>query len=424
MDNICQDYFINAHGATIGNFELPYNVRILMLCSENKMTACSQNEFNIFSTITQPYGEKLENLNKLYNETNIDDTQILKSYYKLCVFSPNFNPDYLIKNNILLKDDRELFLEGTKGVSRLCPNLVLTPEYIYFRSGVYNVPLNYNRIYINDHISNNELIKAGTIQKIDTNILFKKKLQDKKRGKIPLNRLEQLIVRPIPSYKSTSKGSYALAEATQFINKHQNTINNILKNVLSLDSIVVPNPHKYMPLNSIYKPTQSRTLTLEDVAIELSNKHPFKIVTIMVGACRNNNYNVETIQGFSLENEYNNSNYVWNYKDDYYEISANIGNELIDITKRKFSSKDIDLFKENIKKEEERRKIQYNKEIKLTTNMMKIEPTIKTEEEKLYPEDWGYDPDNPGHCLDKHQFKNKALKYKKKYFELKNKFNL
>ena len=169
---LCEDYYLSAHGSTVDNFELPYNVRVIMLCEFGSMTACTQNEFNFFSTITRPYGLHLENLTFIYNTTDINLSGINPSKYKLCVYTPNFNFNYLVNNDIIKEGDREKFNDIFKGYSKLCPNLYIKKERIEFRSGLFNVPLDYNRIYINDHLSpyTGKFTKAGTIEKIDTSI--------------------------------------------------------------------------------------------------------------------------------------------------------------------------------------------------------------------------------------------------------------
>jgi len=42
------DYYISAHGSPIGSFTIPSNVRIIMLCAEEGMTACPQNDYRVW----------------------------------------------------------------------------------------------------------------------------------------------------------------------------------------------------------------------------------------------------------------------------------------------------------------------------------------------------------------------------------------
>jgi hypothetical protein len=297
----CQDYYISCHGKTVGTFELPYNVRIVMLCAEDVMTACPQNELRIFSSINEPFGPQLENLNLKYNLT---ETQgISQENYKLCVFSPNFNSEYLIRNKILLPKYQRQF-DASIPLSKLCPDLELSDEHITFRTGVFNVPFDFNRIYINDHFStrSGHLIKAGTIEKIDFSEVFARKGIEKQHGTRPINRLEKLLVKPIPSYYSKQYGLSAISEVQDFIRDNRHRIDSSLENVLSLNSIVVPNTDKYTPLQLFPINTRGHYL-LSTIVQELSLKHPNDLVTIMIATCRKNDGRKSSV-GIDLQNFY------------------------------------------------------------------------------------------------------------------------
>ncbi len=295
------DYYASCHGITIGSFNLPYNVRVVMLCAENVMTACSSNELKIYSCITSPFGEQLENLNINYNSTDIRDRP--PEEYKLCVYSPNFNANYLVEKGILLDKFIDTF-NNSKHISHQCPDLKLSAELIRFRSGVYNVPIQYNRIYVNDHISSRtgELIKAGTIEPINTTELFARSYEDKIRGNKALNRLETAIVRPLPSYHSSSHGLSAIRDANDFISSNSDSVMKSIKNTLSLNSVVVPDPSRYSPLKFFRETIPgANEWYLSSIVNDLSEKHPNELVTIMVSACRNKHTDEETYSGIRLE---------------------------------------------------------------------------------------------------------------------------
>lgn len=274
------DYYVSSHGFTSGNFKLPYNVRVVMLCAEGTMTSCPQNDMRTIISCSQEFGTHLQFLNESYNATYTQNLN--ERNYKLCVFSPNFNADYLVENDII-KDQHKQDFEEVFNYSQLCPDLELSDEKIHFRTGIFNVPLDYNRVYINDYTSSStkEFKKAGTIEKIDLKSLLSKDNKAKQQGRRPFNRLEELLIYPIPSYdKKNRVGLNAKNVAGHFIIKNQEILNKSLENILSLSSVIVPNPNKYEPITENGK--------LSDIVKDLSNKHKNGLVTIVIAACRDN----------------------------------------------------------------------------------------------------------------------------------------
>lgn len=96
------DYYLSAHGEEIGNFKLPSNIRIVMMCSNGEMTACPENEFRLWNSVisNKGFGRYLDNLGYHYGLATPNQTKIKE--HSLCVFSPNMGTDnkYLRKKKI------------------------------------------------------------------------------------------------------------------------------------------------------------------------------------------------------------------------------------------------------------------------------------------------------------------------------------
>jgi hypothetical protein len=290
--NQSTDFYISAHGgkATSDTFILPPNVRVIMLCSDNPMTACEQNELKIFETILNDFGSNLENLITTYN-TDIP-SHIDKKEYQLCIFSPNFNMKH-IQSLSIIKDTRftlqhdlhyEIIQKTLFRDMDKCPDLLLTSEGIKFRTGVYNVPARFNRVYVSDYVSSSTgiLKHAGLIEPIDIADLKKRYLSDKIRGVRTLNRLEKLIVQPFPTYIP----KYHIKDKAYFKQEGEieTKINSeYLSYVMTINSIVVPDNDTYKSLE-YYK--NGGKILLSEIVYRISRENPDRLCTIMISACR------------------------------------------------------------------------------------------------------------------------------------------
>jgi len=289
------DYYVSAHGyGDSGTFNLPYNVRVIMLCSSDTFATCPESDLKLLYSMSKNFGKNLEKLNENYNFAK--PVGIGHKQHDVCVYSNNFNKEYLIENKILNKNAS--FPIDDQGQ---CPDLILHDERIDFKTGVFHVPLSLKRIYINDHYSKekNTIIKSGTEEMIDANIIFAKGLVDKTKGDIPINKLEQLMITPLPSYIDSPKeeNEDEKTKVLNFMNKNKQSINNAMNYILRLNSVVVPDPNKYEPLESF---KCSDKLYLSDIAESLSKKNPNKIVSIFVAACTNSM--TKSTNGIPLDN--------------------------------------------------------------------------------------------------------------------------
>jgi len=273
MSNNYSDFFVNAHGQPIDDpFELPRNVRIIMLCAENVFTAADYNEIKLWHISAEQYGSHLEKFNEKYNcfktSQNLDT--------KICVFRSNKDIERWFKSRISNYNDNKPVVDFFNKTD-LCPNLQLTPESVKFRTGIFNIPLKFNRIYLNDYKSTtkNEIKKTGTIESINWNDTNDKRLHEKCENKKPLNRLEKLIIQPIPQF---FKSLYNIPneEVKHFIDENIN----IYKNIITLNSVVLPDSNNYTIL------PEAPNNTLKHIVENLVQENPNKIITLFVAACR------------------------------------------------------------------------------------------------------------------------------------------
>ena len=283
------DFYISSHGSAAPNetFTLPSNVRVVMLCSDESMTACEENELRLFRTISNDFGSNLEKLIKIYNTSA--PSHVAAGEHELCVFSPNFNMKHISdlmgsrpiidKSNVMAVQSN-LFPNMDK-----CPDLLLSDEKKTFRTGVYNVPAKFNRVYVSDYVSSTtgDLKSAGMIEPLDLTGLESRNIEAKILGSKPLNRLEKLIVMPFPTYKPT----ISMKDHVRFQREGEimTAVNSpYLSSVMSIASIVVPDTDTYTSLLS-YKNDRGEIL-LSEVVKKISTEYPDRLCTVMISACR------------------------------------------------------------------------------------------------------------------------------------------
>lgn len=277
------NYFINAHGNEIGTFELPKNVKVIMLCHQGAFDACVQNELRLWSSVMNGLGEDLTEFIHNYNSTKspTDPTRT-----ELCLFTPNHNMNYIHSLGMIEFPNivEQLFDNGQ------CPNLEFSSEHKRFRTGVYELPAKFNRVYISDYVSTkrgsreNKIIKAGTIEQVNINELLLRGNKDKITGTKPLNRFEELLLKPPPVLDIGVREGAVGATARRETYLESQGIENIqvrryFANVMGLHSFIVPDPSTYEPIID--------GIDLRTIVNNISEENPDGVITIIVSACRN-----------------------------------------------------------------------------------------------------------------------------------------
>jgi hypothetical protein len=254
------DILISAHGKQDDTvFELPKNVRVVLMCQPETVSCAIRNDLIQFLISSYPFGSNLSIINYL---SNLFDHQTTNSQF--CIYSGN------IPNH------------------KIIPNIVFVGENKKFRSGIFNLPIKFQRIFIEDYVSKTENTRfsPGDIINIDmkgfgervvANSIYKNKLDYQW-----LNNLENMIVKP----------------------NFEDNIENIRK----IKSFVIPHRSYYNPIPDTYFDLKTYIY---------DNYREDKITTIFVNACRNGLTNPPSMQL---------SDYVidgW-YKTDFYNYFQDI----------------------------------------------------------------------------------------------------
>ena len=196
MNNL--DFFVSGHGFERNQFPLPYNVRVVALCSNGTMRSCMRTDFRLWNSVMfDTFGSDLRRLYDRYGRIETED--IHRECYEMCVFSPNFTPG--LAREVAYNVNNEIFRFN----DGYCPNIVFSEESSVFRSGIFSVPVSMNRLYIADHISKTTGTHkaAGTIEAITENKNAFRYEQILK-GVYKPTRLERLISYPIPTLEQSN----------------------------------------------------------------------------------------------------------------------------------------------------------------------------------------------------------------------------
>ena len=152
MSKTFKEYLLSFHGTDSGLiYNLPKNVRVLLYCQQGKeLSACDVNEARTWYIATtkfrDPEGKFLKSL-KIY-----DDGDTLAKQY--CVFSGN------------------LWRENLNRI----PDILLDDEQNDFRTGLFTMPVRFNRIFLKNYYSETDkkMYRPGQISEIKTSRISSK----------------------------------------------------------------------------------------------------------------------------------------------------------------------------------------------------------------------------------------------------------
>jgi hypothetical protein len=270
------EYFINTHSHEFGSFNLPPLSRVIMLCTQNK---CELQEIRMLRTVMKKFGSNLEYLipNFLENEKDQDIVNPSESH-RFCIFTPNYNLEKLKMYNLFNDDDTVLIQElfSYKNLNKKCPNLTLKNEKKLFRSGIYQVPVKFNRIYHSNYTkSGGQFKKVGTIEEVDINEIFNHNISAKIRSEKPLNRLEDALSLPFPTIDKKSSSETEFNNALSKIKTDEDT-QFYFASIMGIGSIILPDSNHYNVIND--------GSTVEEIIS--SNYDGRNIYTTFITTCR------------------------------------------------------------------------------------------------------------------------------------------
>ena len=273
------EYFINAHGHEFGSFSLPPLSRVIMLCSQN---ICWSSLPRTSRMAMKKFGSNLEYLipNFLENEQDQDQDRVSPSEsHRFCIFTSNYNLEKLKIYDLFNNDNVVLIQElfSHKQLDKKCPNLRLTNENKEFRTGIFQVPAKFNRVYHSNYTnSRGEFKKIGTIEEVDINEIFNNKRDAKIRGETAINRLEQLLVLPFPTIENKSRFKTEYSDASSKIQTDEDT-QMYFASMMGIGSIIIPDSDHY----NIFHDGS----TVEEIIT--SNYDEINVYTTFISACRN-----------------------------------------------------------------------------------------------------------------------------------------
>ena len=248
-----------------------------------------KNKLNKFEMFLVHKREKYELFSEEFGLHIIENVDSEKQPQKIYKVETNFDTNYLLElklledNETMKKNVDELF-ENMK----FCPNIQFNLETKIFRTGIFKLPVKMNRIYHSDYKATSldrkgKIIKAGTIEPIDLELLERRNPHAKIIGDKILNRLEMLLLKPTPTInESDPEKAIILGRQQLYSNEDDRTY---FSNVMSLKSFIVPDPDSYEPI--------IENITLEHIANDISEKNPNIICTLIVITCRNQSINIE-----------------------------------------------------------------------------------------------------------------------------------
>lgn len=265
-----KSYLLSFHGTDIGlSYNLPQNVRVILYCLPGKeVSAVDINEIRTWKVATtstrDAHGKYLAAL-KIYWDNK-------KYPLQYCVFSGNLKKQQLHK----------------------IPDLLLDTEFNDFKTGLFQLPVRFQRVFLKDHysITDKRYYQPGEVSAINVKKLHKQlKLLDAK-----LNRNDEIYDKSFMAY---------LLKPGQLNKKKYSTLN----------FVVVPNSKYYSSYSKLKTDTSKITrpsianstnakdkqvvkniikqekgkekgLYLSDVIQHAKKENPGKFITIIAAVCR------------------------------------------------------------------------------------------------------------------------------------------
>lgn len=289
-------YLCSFHGMDVGLiYNLPKKVKIFLYCYPGKpVDATDCNEASTWYMATRDNYDKKGKFMKDLRLTI--GPKKFKNYKQYCVFSGDL---------------------GRKDLNRI-PDLYFEDEDRDFRTGLFNLPAQFERVFIKEKYSSidKKLYKPGDKAKIDTNILHKKlKPYTKKYVDLPDEGFLTYFIQPGELLKKKlknidfvvvpkTKTYFSYLDLCKRTNKKVDKIKGIPNNLIEGRPIKLKNKDKRIGkkynydisipnskdskeikiIRNIVK--ENKGLYLSDMVRFLCNKHPNSEITIIISACR------------------------------------------------------------------------------------------------------------------------------------------
>lgn len=291
-----KNYLMAFHGLDIGLvYNLPKNVRVFMYCFSGKeVDAADWNEAATWYTATldeKKYDKEGKFMEKL--TLTLDSSKPNSKCAQYCVFSGN-----------LSKHD----------MNRI-PDLFLEDEQYNFKTGLYNLPARFQRIFLKDKYSSvdNKYYKPGDKSKIDVKT-FNTKIKPfiKKNKDLPDDGFLTYFVNPGSLNQKINKLDFVVVPDPKYFNSYIDLERKTKKLRKLTDSfriprrksdkhflenyqwdISIPNTSDNKDIKKINRIKKSTPgVYLSDVIRYLCLKNPDKFITIIVSSCRSFHYNI------------------------------------------------------------------------------------------------------------------------------------
>ena len=297
-----KEFLLSFHGTDCGLiYNLPKNVRVLLYCKHGEeLSACDVNETRTYYVATTKYRDPKGHFLKMLKV--MDDTPHQQQF---CVFSGN-----LWKENL----------------NRM-PDILLDEERNDFRTGLFTMPVRFNRIFLRDHYSKTDkkTYHPGEVTPIEPEIFHQQlKPFTHKKTKLPRRGFLTYFIRPFQlDKKSYASLDFVIVPENQHFSSHselkeltkcskictsefrvqQNPVMNrdssvtnpvmnrdssVTNPVINFDSSVI-NSDKLKDIRdvkAIIKYEKGKGIFLSTVVRHLCQKHPNTFITIVATVCR------------------------------------------------------------------------------------------------------------------------------------------
>jgi hypothetical protein len=279
----CKEFLLSFHGTDEGLvYNLPKNVRVLLYCQHGKeLSACDVNESRTWYVATTPYRDPEGKYLKALRVYDDEKPGRSKQY---CVFSGNLYEENL--NRI--------------------PDILLDDEQNDFRTGLFEMPARFQRVFLRDHYSKTDqkTYRPGQITDIDTKLFHESvKPYTKPNAELPKKGFMTYFIRPGDlSRRPYGSLDFVIVPKPEHYRSHSElkALTNGLESSTSpfrvdtdapvqFDTSVVNSdkPKDIRIVKDIIKTEKGKGIYLSAVVRYLCKEHPNAFITIVATVCRN-----------------------------------------------------------------------------------------------------------------------------------------
>lgn len=276
-----KEFLLSFHGTDCGlTYNLPKNVRVLLYCKHGQeLSACDVNESRTYYVATtkhrDPEGEFLKMLKIMEDDS--------PKQQQFCVFSGNL---------------------WEENLNRM-PDILLDEERNDFRTGLFTMPVRFNRIFLRDHYSKTDkkTYRPGEVTPIKPEIFHQQlKPFTKKKAELPEKGFLTYFIRPAQlAKKSYSSLDFVIVPDNQYFHSHSELKKLTKKSkpcesnfrvhqdsVVNFDSSVINSekPKDIRDVKAIIDDEKGKGIFLSTVVRYLCHKYPNTFITIIATVCR------------------------------------------------------------------------------------------------------------------------------------------